>query len=425
LDVVVATKAFGMGIDKPDIELVVHLEMPATIEEYIQETGRAARGARDGTGPGTGTAVLLKTARDCSIHRRIIIGSAPDVTKVREVWNQIRPGPGLYVHEDLAAGDDETDRESVDVALAVHYLGEVGALVRHTDSPWRGRVTVTADTAAHIEALRETDPGLASRARRFVELLNRSDADEYRAETWERELQRPATDVAADLFDLDHRNVLGFSVHRHAWVLERRPGHEPDWDAVERRAESRRSEVESKSQEAKRFAALPASPRAGGGKPAAGAPRCRRRALLEYLGADDHRQWDDPRRCGACDGCTDLPRPWHSGHLSRKDLLETLPARTLVLQLVADTSRATKPYSRRNLARTLLGDGAGPHALPDRLANHPAFGSLAFGGRKGLDEIIDGLIDERLVDVTRAGYEDADYETLRITEAGRAFLGGR
>ena len=36
IDVVVATKAFGLGVDKPDVALVIHLEMPATIEEYVQ-----------------------------------------------------------------------------------------------------------------------------------------------------------------------------------------------------------------------------------------------------------------------------------------------------------------------------------------------------------------------------------------------------
>src|SRR5262249_21767746 len=65
LDVVVATSAFGMGIDKPDIRTVVHAGVPASIDDYYQEIGRAGR---DGS---PAAAVLVHDPRTIRIPRSL------------------------------------------------------------------------------------------------------------------------------------------------------------------------------------------------------------------------------------------------------------------------------------------------------------------------------------------------------------------
>lgn len=80
LDVVVATSAFGMGIDAPRVRLVVHWGMPATPEAYYQEAGR---GGRDG---GPARCVLLHHPTDAQIHRRQIGVTFPPRKILEELW---------------------------------------------------------------------------------------------------------------------------------------------------------------------------------------------------------------------------------------------------------------------------------------------------------------------------------------------------
>ena len=70
--VVVATSAFGMGVDKPDVRTVIHYQLPATIESYYQEAGR---GGRDGE---SAMCVALHGKRDAGLLRSFVDRSRPD-----------------------------------------------------------------------------------------------------------------------------------------------------------------------------------------------------------------------------------------------------------------------------------------------------------------------------------------------------------
>jgi ATP-dependent DNA helicase RecQ len=129
--VMVATNAFGMGIDRPDVRLLVHYAMPGTLEAYYQEAGRAGR---DGE---PAQAVLLYAPQDRALQEWFIETSTLTRSELRTLYKSVRAANGVDVWTTASELSFSSNLPSVKIKVGLAQLEAAGALERLGDKGMR------------------------------------------------------------------------------------------------------------------------------------------------------------------------------------------------------------------------------------------------------------------------------------------------
>ena len=155
--VIVATVAFGMGVDKPDVRFIVHFNPSRSLEAYAQESGRAGRDGQPAH------CILFWAASDSASLARWAREDALAPELLRAVYRAVRQGAsGRFawwpaerlahaVQDNLspAGAGQEDSADETTVRVAIGALEQVGVLRRHCDLPETARVRVGGGAGPH------------------------------------------------------------------------------------------------------------------------------------------------------------------------------------------------------------------------------------------------------------------------------------
>ncbi|MGV3621705.1 MAG: RecQ family ATP-dependent DNA helicase [Archangium sp.] len=271
--VAVATNAFGMGIDKPDIRWVAHAGIPRAVEAYYQEIGRAGRDGHDSR------AVLLFNHADVFTQERLIQGNHPPESLFIDVWNVLR---GMDAYErgvNLLAA--QVGGSEFEVSAALKVLERQGVISRGGRGEGRYGVTVLPSGVLHqprspeakalLTALGEmTSPGVKFSTELYL-MARRSGLDEEKVRHALTLLERSGIVLVQRPFSGRALTVLKHDIWKDLGV-----------DLTALRAQERNQLLLLKRMTDYAYT-----------------KRCRRGYLLRYFG-----EASESESCGSCDVCS-------------------------------------------------------------------------------------------------------------------------